>query len=143
MGKVPFSNKIDSSLAESFEKLSQILGFPKFRILESAIEVFSVLHREIQRALCGNDPAERELCLKMLTNLSPVINEKSSINEYIEKVRDVGTRYKIPGKAQQELINSLRKSLGLDQEDPASVVARIDAAAKADAKRLDRRGHGS
>lgn len=57
-------------------------------------------------------------------------NEESSINKCIETVRDFATRYKIPDKAQQQLIDSLRKALGPERKDPQQVVDDIIAEAE-------------
>lgn len=70
-------------------------------------------------------------------------NEESSINKCIETVRDVATRYKIPDKEQQRLIDSLRKALGpgidYDINDPDAVIAHLDADVRHQAKNVDKK----
>lgn len=68
-------------------------------------------------------------------------NEESSINKCIETVRDFATRYKIPDKAQQQLIDSLRKALGLERKDPQQVVDDIIAEAESAAGIGDKKRH--
>jgi len=68
--KMSFSHKIEEEFAELFEKLYSQLGPPKYRILEAAIEAFSVLPRDIQYRLRGMDPAERKPILDYLATIA-------------------------------------------------------------------------
>lgn len=131
MSKVSFSHKIDDSFAECFEKLHARLGPPKFRILEVAIEVFDSLPSDTQHLLKSYNQEQRDLIYRVLgtVRLDSIQSEAtdSSITECIDTVREVGTRYKIPDKAQQQLIDSLRKALG-PETDSVSTDADKDIA---------------
>ncbi|MHC4326393.1 MAG: hypothetical protein ACYSUX_19150 [Planctomycetota bacterium] len=68
--KMSFSHKIEEEFAELFEKMYRQMGPPKYRILEAAIEVFSILPKDIQYRLKGLDPAERQPILDFLSTIS-------------------------------------------------------------------------
>lgn len=69
-------------------------------------------------------------------------SSESSTTECIEMVQDFATRYKIPDKAQQQLIASIRKLHGPDPEDPAVDAARIASDAERGAKQLNKKDRG-
>ncbi|HUS74332.1 MAG TPA: hypothetical protein VMY06_14835 [Sedimentisphaerales bacterium] len=77
MGKVPLSNAIDSEVYDLLERLTNKLGPPKNRIIESAIEVFGKLDINVQQTLKSNRHEERKLILDLIGALTaPSLQEK-------------------------------------------------------------------
>ena len=74
-GKIPFSKDISEEVVAIFDDLYEMLGPPKYRILEAAIEVFAVLPREVQYALKSNNKEDRQLYFDLIRGLN---NQESS-----------------------------------------------------------------
>ena len=75
-GKIPFSKDISEEVVAIFDDLYEMLGPPKYRILEAAIEVFAVLPREVQYALKSNNKEDRQLYFDLIRGLN---NQESSV----------------------------------------------------------------
>ena len=68
-GKNPLSHDVSQETLDTFDKICDEIGPPKYRVLEAAIEVFASLPRELQYALRGNNAADRKLCLDLIAGL--------------------------------------------------------------------------
>ena len=69
MAKIAFNHTIDERVVNIFEELYSNLGPPKNKILESCIEVFSVLPREVQYRLKAQNEGDRKFCLDLIATV--------------------------------------------------------------------------
>lgn len=115
MAKIHFSNKIEDTFVECFDKMYEKLGGPKFRIIEAAIEVFDTLPDEIQTKLKSYNAELREPILKELSQLGRNIKHEKQEDISITEAGNIikhFVRYKIPNIEEQRIIDSLRAALG-------------------------------
>ncbi len=76
MAKVLFNNKIEKDVKDLFDSLYDKIGGHKFRIIESAIEVFAVLPKEYQLTMISQDNEEREKVLSLIRKLDGIGSRK-------------------------------------------------------------------
>ncbi len=69
MGKFTISHDVDGRVKDLFENMCEDLGPPKYKVLEACVEVLSVLPREIQYRLKGQNEEDRTFCLDLIRAL--------------------------------------------------------------------------
>jgi len=96
------------------------------------------LHRFLEQLVKDNPNIILETISQAL--IQPAEDDEPVINKCIDVVHEIATRYKIPNKAQQQLIASIRKLHG---PDPEKSVAEVEAAVARELKRANTKRSGA